>query len=345
MPYTIQSSEKTKAKGADFETKALLYLMNLRPDSDEIHYFVIDFFNDVTGLDSISVKAWDLQSKAAKGNYQGDIGKELVTLFKNFSSDFDFEHYILFLGGVADSIRKDNTKTIFDMTNITDKSITKIRQALIKECNDKSYIDNTKITDENINEFLNKVLFVIDAHEKCDYIKSIIKVNPLIIPSDIMLEKIFNQIRDAQSSKKNNNCIEGITINAKEEFVYYSRHLTSREIKMMVLNRLIGNGIMDKGVTPSFIPIYSRIPDTEKKDMLEDCHLNIAKYLFDKNNSENSWALFNNIYEVLTLNKSLTIDEAYKLLDKEILNKFGYLDMLPIKYFMAVIKDGVYEHH
>ena len=63
MSYTVKSSEKLRHSGAEAETKALLYLMNFRPDSDEIHYFVVDFFNDLTGMDRMSTKLWDLQSK------------------------------------------------------------------------------------------------------------------------------------------------------------------------------------------------------------------------------------------------------------------------------------------
>lgn len=344
MSYIIQSTEKTKAKGSEFETKALLYLMNFRNDSNEVYYFVVDFFNDLTGLDRFSNKTWDLQSKAAKNNYQADIGKELVTLFKNYSSEFHFDVYILFLGGVADSIRIDNTKNIFGFDNISLNAQGKIKNALIKECKTKTYIDNSKITDDNITTFLNQVVFVIDDKEKSEYVKSIVKVNPLIIPPKTVLEQIFNQIRDAQSAKKNNNQVEGVTINAKEDFIYYNRHMTTQEIKMMVLNRLINNNLMQKGITQSFISIYQKFPETERKDMLEDCQLNVAKTLFDKNNSENFWSLFNNIYEVLTTNKALSVDTAYKLLDINILDKLGFLDMLSVMYFMAVIKDGIYEN-
>ena len=46
MSYIVKSSEKTRKSGAETETKALLYLMNLRKDSEEIYYFIVDFFND-----------------------------------------------------------------------------------------------------------------------------------------------------------------------------------------------------------------------------------------------------------------------------------------------------------
>lgn len=68
MSYIVKSSEKTRKSGAETETKALLYLMNLRKDSEEIYYFIVDFFNDLTGMDAFSDKLWDIQSKGAKGN-------------------------------------------------------------------------------------------------------------------------------------------------------------------------------------------------------------------------------------------------------------------------------------
>ena len=43
MSYLVQSSEQLRKKASDTETKALLYLMNFREDSDEIHYFVKDY--------------------------------------------------------------------------------------------------------------------------------------------------------------------------------------------------------------------------------------------------------------------------------------------------------------
>ena len=113
MSYIVRSSEKLRKPAADAETKALLYLMSFYKNSNEIYYFVIDFFNDLTGLNRIANKLWDLQSKGAKNSSPKSIGKELVTLFKNFLSEIDFEAYILFLGGVTSSFRVDNQKNIW----------------------------------------------------------------------------------------------------------------------------------------------------------------------------------------------------------------------------------------
>ncbi|WP_368240418.1 hypothetical protein [Clostridium paraputrificum] len=342
MEYKIQSSEKTTASGAEYETKALLYLMNFSKDCKEVYYFVVDFFNDLTGVDRFSDKLWDVQSKGNKNTSPKQLGKELVTLLKNYISEINFESYIIFLGGVSNSVRIDNKITIFGIDNIKAKAIEKIKEGLVEESRKKGYIDESKITDKSIEDFLSKVSFVVDDKTKCEYVKSIIEVNPIIIPDDIVLEQIFNQIRDAQSAKKNNGNIEGVTIRTTDEFLYYNRHLNVNEIRMMVLSRLVNNNIMQKGVPHSFIDIYYKFPQEIKKDKLEDCQLSIAKMLFDKNNADNFWKFFSNIYEVLSKNPNETIDILYRNLDRRILNRMDLLDVVSVKYFMAIVKDGMY---
>lgn len=41
-------------------------------------------------------KLWDVQSKALKTGSAKTIGRELVTLYKNHVSDFDFLHILFF---------------------------------------------------------------------------------------------------------------------------------------------------------------------------------------------------------------------------------------------------------
>ncbi len=94
MSYTVKSSEKLRKSGAETETKALLYLMNFRSDSDDIYYFVVDFFNDLTGMNNMATRLWDVQSKGNRNVGPKAIGRELVTLFKNYMSEFTFETYI-----------------------------------------------------------------------------------------------------------------------------------------------------------------------------------------------------------------------------------------------------------
>ncbi|HHH7102019.1 TPA: hypothetical protein ACP2A2_002465 [Listeria monocytogenes] len=202
MAYTISSSEKLRKSAADAETKALLYLMNFHEDHDEIHYFIVDFFNDLTGMDRMSDKLWDIQSKGAKNSSPKALGKELVTLFKNFVSEFEFNSFILFAGGVSNTVRIDSTKTVFKIDNIEPNSLEKLKEGLLEECHSKTYINKHDITTQKINDFLDKVLFVIDDKEPSEYVKSIIKQHIALIPSNDELTTIFNEIRKIQSDKK-----------------------------------------------------------------------------------------------------------------------------------------------
>lgn len=90
------------------------------------------------------------------------IGKELITLFKNYMSEFKFESYILFVDSVSGALRKDSSLTVFDIGNAKDTAIKLIKEGLVEEGKAKEYIDNSSLTDTNIDRFLNSVQFVID---------------------------------------------------------------------------------------------------------------------------------------------------------------------------------------
>ena len=256
MSYTVKSSERLRKSGSEAETKALLYLMNFRPDSDDIYYFVVDFFNDLTGMDNMASRLWDVQSKGAHHVSPKAIGKELVTLFKNYMSPLTFEAYILFIGSVTGSLRKDSSLTTFGIENVKDAAIEQIKLGLHEEGSAKEYIDSTDLTDENINGFLRKVFFVIDDGKKpSEYVKAIIRQHPNIIPEEKILNAIFNEIRDKQASKKNISSVEGIVIETTDEALNYCRHLTNNEIRLMTLQRIINRDPLGQGIPPSFVSI------------------------------------------------------------------------------------------
>lgn len=161
MPYTVRSSEKLRKSGADAETKAMLYLMNFRKDSSEMNYFVVDFFNDVTGMDRMGRKLWDVQSKASKTASAKGIGRELVTLFKNYLSEFTFVDYVIFMGGVPDTFRIDSSQNLFEATNINEKALISVRKGLIEESEKKEYIDNCNSVQREHDKKLNNGLPIL----------------------------------------------------------------------------------------------------------------------------------------------------------------------------------------
>ena len=341
MSYTVKSSERTRSSGAEHETKALLYLMNFREDSDDIHYFVVDFFNDLTGADRFVENMWDVQSKGKKNNSPYAIGQELVTLFKNYLSDLNFKEYILFLGGVTSTLREDETLNTFGITNICEASLEKLKKGLIDEAKNKNYINNESITNENINQFLQRVTFVIDDKAPSDYVKAIIKDHPAIIPEERILTAIFNEIRNAQANLKN-TVVEGIVVQMANEALNYCRHLTNSEIRLMTLNRIINRNPVEKNsVPPSFLSIYSLWPSERQREMLDGCVQTLCRALFNKNASAAFWKLFENVYKIIVNNPKFNVQEIYAHLDEDIRNDSPDFDVVSLKYFIANVKDGI----
>lgn len=341
MPYKVQSSEKLRKKASDTETKALLYLMNFYNDSDDIHYFIVDFFNDLTGMDRFSQKLWDLQSKGTSNSSASSIGRELVTLFKNYCSNFNFHKYILFLGGVPDTFRNDSTKDIFDKSNIKIKALTSLKKGLKNECLTKTYMDASLATDGRIDDFLNKVSFVIDNKMPSEYIKSIIKIHSSLMPEDYVLTGIFNEIRDTQASKKHISVVEGIIIDTTDQALNYYRHLTNGEIKLFVLGRIINRNPFDQGCPLPFIPIYNQFPEEKRKEALDDCKIALTRALFNKNCADNFWMLFSYIYKLIFLNPNYGVEEIYQNLDMKIASSCYDFDVLSLKYFISTVKEGI----
>ena len=341
MPYTVSATEQSRKSASETETKALLYLMNFHDDRDEIHYFVVDVFNDLTGMDRYSKRLWDLQSKGAKNTSPKAVGKELVTLFKNFCSSFAFEQFILFLGGVSNTLRVDATQNIFDISNIKDSSLEKLKQGLKEECLEKTYIENSLVTDDRIEEFLDKVLFIVDYKPPREYVRAIIRIHPQIMPSDETLDGIFNEIRNMQSNKKDMHALEGITIQTTDQVLNLLRHLTNGEIKIFVLGRIINGNPFEKSCPQSFIPIYNQFAEERRRDALADCRLALSRALFNNNCADSFWRLFSNIYHTIVANPSYTIDEVYHQLDSSTMQECPFFDVLSLKYFISTVVEGI----
>lgn len=341
MTYVVRSTEKVRAHASDFETKAMLYLMNCRNDSDEIVYFIIDFFNDITGLNNYADKAWDIQSKAASNSSPKSVGAELVTLFKNFMSDLKFDYLILFLGGVSKTFRIDDSINIFDINNVTQKSKIKLKEGLFQEGTEKNYICNEWLTDENFNDFIEKVTFVIDDKSKSEYIKGLINVNQNYIPKDEVLDSIFNTIRDKQSAKKNTPSVEGETIERISDCFRYDRSIKTKEIRMMVLNTIINGNLIQNGAPLYFTEIIKNYDFVRRKDVIEDCQLQLSTLLFDKENSDQFWKIFELIYDTILNNKEKTVLEVYNLIADNPVLRNPRLEILTIQYLISVMKEVI----
>lgn len=282
-----------------------------------------------------------MQSKGESNIYSKKVGQYLVTLFKNYLSEFNFVNFILFAGGISSNALQNPKLEVFGINNFTQKALKSIKEGLREASIQKEYINDNDINDENINNFLEKVSFVIGTKNKADYIKKFIKLNPAIVPSDEYLNKVFDQIRDKQSIKKNINT-ENVTITTLAGFEPYKKHLTIREIKLLVLSRLVFKDNINKTDIPiSFTPVLEQQDISNRKDFIEECNNDIYRMLFDKNNVDAFWKLFEEIYQKVSSNNELDVNELYNLIDRERLNNVSFLDFNSAKFFIALIKDGI----
>ncbi|MBO4701124.1 MAG: hypothetical protein J5625_00545 [Lachnospiraceae bacterium] len=341
MAYVVRATEKVRGIGADYETKALLYLMNYRDDSNEIDFFAIDFYNDVTGLDLHANKAWDVQSKGKKGSSAKEIGRELVTLFKNYMSELHFDYLILFIAEVPESFREDSSKNVFGIDNIKKGALNSVRDGLVDETKKRNYTNDNWIDGGNIDSFLQTVTFVVDDKSKAEYIRGIIKVNPNYIPQDKILDGIFNKIRDVQASKKNNEPVEGEEVNQLRDVFLFDRIIKAKEIRLMVLNSFINYDVINSPVPISFYQLLQRFDGIRQNEIIEDCKLNVSKILYDKTFTDEFWDLLDTICETISNNKNLSVKQTFDGISHLDIVNNPRLDDYTVQYLISVMKEAL----
>lgn len=339
MPYIVRSTERTRSGGDEFETSALFYMMNFHPKKKKIFYFVIDLFNDLTVFNEDIDRNIDVQSKKSKSSPE-IVGTELVTLFKNYISDFYFDQFILFYGGVTGDSLVDKNLEIYGIENFKKSAKKDLINAFKIECFNKSYIDNNRINDLKINTFFEKVKFVKTSKTKTEYIRAIINSKAKIF-SDEYLEKIFDGFKKQQASLKENK-VEGATLNNISDFLNFKRHFTIDDVRKYILNLAINYEWMNtKSIPVSLVNYISGLTSDEIKDKIDNFEIELARILFDRNNKRMFWKFFDDIYKNLTKNSGLKPQEIYPLLDKNILQKMNKISKDSTIFFISIIKDGL----
>lgn len=342
ITYTIRSTEMLRAIGSEGETKALLYLASFYKDSDEIKYFAIDCFNDVTGMSQNLKKLWDVQSKAKRKCSSNDIGEGLVTLFKNYLSDITFNEYILFLNSVNDKIRIDNTKNIFGIDNINPTEISVIKSKFKKTYGQKTYIDNSiPNIEKEEGDFFKKISIVVNNRSEIEYIKKIINTN--IDIKESKLNEAFNAVKKFQSSIKENKSIENSVIHSIKDVFDFKRVIDIEKIKIIIVNAILHYDIQSKNVPFLFSPLLISNNITDQ-NFPEECRKKIIKSIFDKNFSNKYWEIFQNIYELIYKNQIFNVLDIFDNIDTKIKKKCKqYFDDWTLKYFISIII-GAIEH-
>ena len=345
MAYAFPSMEKGTPAGNAAETCAMLHLMCYSDERDEIEHFAIDCFNDVTGMDGSCLSLYDVQSKAGKNITPAKIGEDLATLFENAVSEFSqyFITFTLFVGGVSSSVLTTPGLTEFGYHDMTPKAQKSVREHLIsasKERHDRKFVQYA--TEENIDDFLCRVRFVVSKPDPTEYIRTLAQTSSVLLPGDRELRSIFGQIRDKQSALKNRDAIVGKSINRPDEVTNYGRVIKWREIKLLIIERLLDRRFYKDDAPAEFMSYLDTLPPEESvKDVAEDCRNEMLTQYFDKNDRDAFWKLFDEIVTVVEAGPEASIADVYGSIDVKTLKACRHMDPRSKLYFIATIKDGL----
>lgn len=339
--YRVLSTERASASASEMETKALLYLL-CEDREGAIHGFAIDFFNDVTGMDNNAFHLYDVQSKGEDAG-PAALGEELVTLFKNYVSDFSgfFVSRTLFVRKVTGSVIDSEGMAEFRFADIREDAQIKVRDALIEACKAKTYIPNEDITDENIDAFLGEVRFVTAKLDKADYIRPLIRTTEPLGTTDHELRAIFSEIRKKQLGIKSSSKVEGIEIREPSEAYNYGRVMKASDIEIMVLSRVINKNPLEAGIPGPFVPIYNNFEEDAAEDMINDCQLALATQMFNRREAPAFWTLLGEVVTAIHNDPEAGVEAIYHELNRETLAGCKELDALAHQYFIAIVKDGL----
>ena len=346
MGYTFISTEQGTASGNTAETCALLHLMCFSNERDEIELFAIDCFNDVTGMDGSCFTLHDVQSKAGKNTNPAKLGEELATLFENSVSDFSqfFVTLTLFVGGVSPSVLQDSSLAEFSFHDMKPAAQKSVRSKLVETCSNrhkKAFAD--KLTDENIDDFLCRVRFVTAKANPTEYILSIARTTSALFHDERKLMRIFTEIRDKQSALKNRPGIAGESIDRPDQVMDYGRFLRVREIKLLVIERLLNREFYRDDVPDDFKEYMKTLPVEEvEKEIVEDCTNELFTQYFDKNDRNAFWTLFDEIVTILEADLNADIRDVYAKIGINTLRGCGHMTKRSHLYFIAIIKDGLH---
>jgi len=336
--YQFTTTERNNDKASEYETKSMLYLFGCRKDSKDMDVFIIDCFNDVSGADKAVQRLWDVQSKGVKSLNPKKIGEALITLYQNFISDIQFEHYILFIPKLKEMYLYDENKNHFKVDNFKIQYIDKIKQGLKDEYKRRNHVD---LVERDLEDFLRKVEMVIAEEKNQEYIKRITLFRSSIDFEEAFYDAIFDEIRNVQTVLKTKN-INGYKIMNAAEVLQYGKALWKKDIDALVINRMLGMDIFNSRQVPnSFIDEIVLLEAEERKDVIQECQSDIAKLLFDKNGRYTFWSFFGRLLTYTDAVRTEKPGEVIKKLKKDNVIIPKVLNDKSVVYLISALKEGL----
>lgn len=341
MTYEFKYTERNLERASDFETKTLLFLLGFDQIRSQVCFLFIDCFNDISGSDKNCSVLWDYQSKGVSDMTPHKIGKSLFTLFDNYSSKLNFGKFALFMPKPKSSYIDDESQLEFGINNFG-KHAKKLRQGLEAELLRRNNTVTLSIEElKRISNFLETVIFVVDRGEKQDYIKNLVSFKDKDLKPKEFYSEIFNEIRGVQFNKKLHS-IHGHHIHSISDALAFNKHLQSKDISILVVNRLIGVDLFKRTAIPfEFLPEVATLNSNDAKDLIVECSAKISRALFDKNNKVAFWEFLEKAMIEINNNSSLTPQAIYSTITDEGKIKYGHLSGQAGVYLISLLKEGL----
>lgn len=340
--YKIKTSERNNDKATEFETKSLLYLLTRIRNHSSVDLFIIDCFNDVTGVSENYSDSWDIQSKNVASLTPYMVGNALYTLFANYVSDIVFGHFLLYLPQLKDSYVEDSSAEIFDIGNFKSDKVADVKLGLKKEIERRNDPDVCTLNNlSQLDQFLTEVIFVFDRYGKSDYIKSIIQFKNITRLDDEFLIRIFEEIRAQQATKKIRN-VYGEEVSSIQEAEKFEKNIYRKDIELLVINRVIGNDLFaSRGIPIYFISEVQGMDEEDIADLIQECQSKISRTLFNKNNKKAFWILLEEIMAAIDANKKAGIHAVLGKLNLQSKRRLFTMDEISLLYLIALVKEGL----
>lgn len=341
--YTFERTEKNRGVAEEYETRALLYLLN---NKSELDIFLVDTFNDINGSNLNFEYVVDVQSKGIKTFPPSKIGMSLITLFQNHLSDIKFNKYVLYCKYIdshyiVKGLSAKKSINSYKINDFAEKNKTSIIESLRKEYDSIDKNNNYDAIPKNIiKDFYKNLIFVEDSSLQSDLIKSSIDLKTVKLIEDEKLNKIFNDISTMREELKKIN-IEGLKIQKVEECLQYNKYLRRKQIESLILSRVIGYDIFKdiSNVPISFIDVIKELDNESKKDVIISVNSDISKAYFDVNNPKPFFDCIDFIMD--ELKNTTNMEKIYREYILNIKVKPQFLTEMSTKFLISMIIDNV----
>jgi hypothetical protein len=236
---------------------------------------------------------------------------------------------------------EDDSLLEFGLNNFG-KSAAKIRQGLQSELHRRnSTVTHSTEELKQISSFLEAVIFIVDRGEKQDYIKQLVSFRDKDLKPKEFYSEIFNEIRGVQFNKKLNS-IHGHHIQSISDALAFNKHLQSKDISILVVNRLIGVDLFKRTAIPlGFLSEVAALNSNDAKDLIVECCAKISRALFDKNNKAVFWKFLEKAMIETNNNPSLTPQEIYSNISTGKKTNYGHLSGQAGVYLISLLKEGL----